>query len=36
MVENAGHGFTPIGGEINLSRPEISRMIADFFDEYLQ
>jgi len=35
MVKYAGHGFTPIGGEINPSHAEISRMIADFFDEYL-
>lgn len=36
IVENAGHGFRPIGGEINPSRPEISCMIADFFDEHLR
>jgi acetyl esterase/lipase len=36
MVENAGHGFTPAGGPINPTRPEISRMVADFFDRHLK
>ncbi len=32
VVRNAGHGFQPVGGEIQPSRQELSRMIADFFD----
>ena len=36
IVENAGHGFAPVGGAINPSRSEITGMVADFFDEYLK
>ena len=35
MIENVGHGFfLLIGGKVNPSRTEISRMIADFLDEH--
>jgi fermentation-respiration switch protein FrsA (DUF1100 family) len=36
MVWNAGHGLRPIGGAISPSRGEITKMMADFFDRYLQ
>ncbi|MFQ5399429.1 MAG: alpha/beta hydrolase fold domain-containing protein [Anaerolineae bacterium] len=36
IVENAGHGFIPVNGAINPNRQEITRMIADFFDQYLK
>ncbi len=36
IVKNAGHGFTPDGGAISPSRTELSKMIADFFDQYLR
>ncbi len=35
MVKNAGHGFSPVGGEPDPNREEIGRMIADFFDQRL-
>lgn len=35
MVKNAGHGFSPVGGEPSPNRDEIVRMIADFFDQTL-
>jgi dipeptidyl aminopeptidase/acylaminoacyl peptidase len=36
MVTNAGHGFSPVGGDPKPSREEIARMIADFFDKTLR
>jgi acetyl esterase/lipase len=36
MVANCGHAFTPVGGDLNPSRSEISTMIADFFDRYVK
>jgi acetyl esterase/lipase len=36
MVKNAGHGFLPVGGTIDPSRQEITKMVADFFDRYLK
>lgn len=35
LVTNAAHGFAPAGGQPNPSRPELARMIADFFDQHL-
>ncbi len=35
MVKNAGHGFAPTGGPISPTREELTRMIADFFDQHL-
>lgn len=36
VVKNAGHGFLPIGGKIQPTREEITRMVADFFDEQVK
>jgi len=36
MVENAGHGFTPIEGKIDPSHTDLTRMIADFLGEHLR
>ena len=36
IVKNAGHSFTPVGGAISPSRAELTKMIADFFDQYLK
>lgn len=36
MVKNAGHGFAPTGGAISPTRAELTKMIADFFDENLK
>jgi acetyl esterase/lipase len=36
IVENAGHGFQPSGGTIDPSRIEITKMVVDFFDQYLK
>ncbi len=36
IVKNAGHGFVPMGGPISPSRQELTKMIADFFDQYLK
>ncbi len=36
MVQNAGHGFVPLGGPINPSRIQITTMMVDFFDRYLR
>lgn len=36
MVENAGHGFKPVGGMMSPSRPELTEIFADFFDEHLR
>lgn len=35
MVQNAGHGFTPMGGAINPSAGQISNIIVNFFKQYL-
>ena len=35
IVKNAGHGFAPDGGAISPTRTELSKMIADFFDQHL-
>lgn len=32
LVANAEHGFVPVGGPINPTRAEITRLLADFFD----
>ncbi|HEY9075106.1 MAG TPA: alpha/beta hydrolase fold domain-containing protein [Anaerolineaceae bacterium] len=36
MVKNAGHGFTPVGGQIDPSRFDLAKMTADFFDRWLK
>jgi acetyl esterase/lipase len=36
VVKNAGHLFTPIGGDVQPSRSEITRNIVDFFNTYLK
>jgi acetyl esterase/lipase len=36
IVKNAGHGFAPLGGPISPSRQELTKMIGDFFDQYLK
>jgi dipeptidyl aminopeptidase/acylaminoacyl peptidase len=36
IVENAGHGFTPDGGEIDPSIQELGRIMIDFFNEMLK
>jgi acetyl esterase/lipase len=36
IVKNAGHGFTPEGGTISPSRIELTKMIGDFFDNYMR
>lgn len=36
MVKNAGHSFKPVGGPISPTRPEITKMMADFFDRQLR
>ncbi len=36
VVKNAGHNFTPIGGDISPSEAEIARMVGEFFDKYLK
>lgn len=36
IVKNAGHGFTPMGGPISPTRPELTKMIGDFFEQYLK
>ncbi len=35
MVENAGHGFAPVGGQPSPSRRQITQMIVRFFQETL-
>lgn len=35
-VENAGHGFIPVDGQISPTRPELTRMIGDFFTLHLK
>jgi len=36
LVEHAGHGFKPVGGEPSPSRVEIGALIGDFFEEQLK
>jgi acetyl esterase/lipase len=36
MVANAGHSFVPVGGAISPTRQQISRMVADFFDNTMR
>jgi acetyl esterase/lipase len=36
IVGNAGHGFTPSGGEIDPSIRELGRMVVEFLDQYLK
>ncbi len=36
VVQNAGHSFSRAGGTISPSRAEITRMVADFFDQQLK
>jgi acetyl esterase/lipase len=35
MVKNAGHGFRPVGGDLDPTIIELRKMVADFFDQYL-
>jgi acetyl esterase/lipase len=36
IVQNAGHGFVPIGGDLDPSLDEMRNMVTDFFDQYLK
>jgi len=36
VVKNADHNFNPEGGPMGPTRPKMTKMIADFFDQYLQ
>lgn len=36
FVQHAGHGFQEEGGQIKPTRPEITKIIADFFDQRLK
>ncbi|MCS6903124.1 MAG: alpha/beta hydrolase fold domain-containing protein [Candidatus Bipolaricaulota bacterium] len=36
IVKNAGHGFAPMGGPISPTRQELTKMMGDFFDQYLK
>jgi acetyl esterase/lipase len=36
LVKNAGHGFIPVGGEIDPSLRELRIIVGDFFDQYLK
>ncbi len=36
IVKNAGHGFVPMGGPISPTRQELTKMMGDFFDQYLK
>jgi len=36
VVKNAGHGFSPAGGQISPSRAKITNMITDFFDQHIK
>ena len=36
MVKNADHNLSPVDGVMSPSRSEITKMIADFFDEHLR
>jgi len=35
IVKNAGHGFHPVGGDLDPTIIELRKLVADFFDEYL-
>jgi len=34
LVRNAGHGFSPVGGEISPTRAEMMQIIVTFFDAH--
>ncbi len=36
IVKNGDHMFQPSGGAMSPTRAEMTRMIADFFDQYLR
>jgi acetyl esterase/lipase len=36
LVENAGHGWKPKGGDMQPSLPELVNLVADFFDQNLR
>jgi dipeptidyl aminopeptidase/acylaminoacyl peptidase len=36
MVQNAGHGFAPVGGAISPTRHQLTQMIVDFFTQHLK
>lgn len=36
VVKNADHSFNPVGGAMSPTRAEMTKMIADFFDQYLR
>jgi acetyl esterase/lipase len=36
VVKNADHSFNPEGGPMSPTRAEMTKMIADFFDQYLR
>lgn len=36
VVKNADHSFNPTGGSMSPTRAEMTRMMADFFDQYLR
>jgi len=36
VVKNADHNFNPEGGPMSPTRAEMTKMIADFFDQYLR
>jgi acetyl esterase/lipase len=36
IVHNAGHGFAPVGGDLNPSLDEMRSMVVDFFGQYLK
>jgi dipeptidyl aminopeptidase/acylaminoacyl peptidase len=36
MVKNAGHGFQPVGGDLDPPLIELRKIVGDFFDQYLK
>jgi acetyl esterase/lipase len=36
MVKNADHSFNPVDGAMSPTRAEMTKLIADFFDQYLR
>jgi len=36
LVRNAGHGFSPVGGEISPTRAELTQILVAFFDTHLR
>jgi len=36
VVKNAGHGFTPVGGQISPTRSDLTQLILDFFEKHLR